>query len=127
MADQPSPSIDLLSGLYGNRLPETAAGGIWADMLVAVGIGLLCAVAVSSLLPLITSERRQKPTVTLRVEIARLESLPDAARKIGLLHLLRERDPRSFHALRSRLYGRGKFPACAELEESLRQLEEHSA
>lgn len=117
----PRPPDDMLVGLQGLRLPEGAPGGLLAEVLVAVGLGLVIAWGLSFLVGLV-STRVVQVTPSLRDQLAALRDLPEAERSVALLHLIRTHDRAVADQLGARLYGRGDFPTSDELEGYLMQL-----
>ncbi|MDK3075313.1 hypothetical protein QO034_19725 [Sedimentitalea sp. JM2-8] len=122
MVDGAVTHDDLIAGLHGLRLPETAAGGTVADVVVAVALGLILALVVAALLsPVLARETRPDRVPDLEDRLRDLRDLPDEDRAVRLLHLLAALDPDSAAELRGRIYRAGAFPESAELEDRLRR------
>ncbi|WP_102106557.1 hypothetical protein [Oceaniglobus roseus] len=113
---------EMLASLHGIRLPDAAAGGRLADVLVALGLGLLLAGVLGLLLPLFARRRaRRDARSLLAARIAAARGLPEEERAVAMLHLLRDTAPTEAERLRARLYLPGRFPDSAELEAVLTQ------
>jgi hypothetical protein len=122
MADGAMTHDDLIAGLQGLRLPETAVGGTVADVVVAVAFGLILALVVVTLLsPMLARNTRPDRTPDLENRLRELRDLPEEERAVRLLHLLEAQDPVSTAGLRGRIYRAGAFPESAELENRLRR------
>lgn len=118
----------LLAGLYDIRMPAAAAGGLTANIAVAVGLGLICAVAVSTVLVIFRRPNdRPAPPVDFADRIDRLRLLPDHERQVALLHLMRSAAPEAMPADPEALYRPGGLPAVTALEaELLRRVTDHA-
>lgn len=122
MADGAMTHDDLIAGLQGLRLPETAVGGTVADVVVAVALGLILALVLVALLsPMLVREARLDRAPDLEDRLRELRDLPEEERAVRLLHLLAAQDPVSAAGLRGRIYRAGAFPESAELEDRLRR------
>lgn len=104
-------------GLQDIRLPAEAPGGLAAELLAVVGIGLVLALAVSVLLKVFMRPPR-KPAADppLADRIAAFAPLPDEERALALLLLIQAKAPEALPALRKALYTRQGFPEVATLE-----------
>lgn len=122
MADPTLPN-ELLAGLQDIRLPESAPGGLIAELAAAVGVGLLISSVLSFLIPILTRKETQNRAPSLDEKLDAARQLPEAERSVSLLHMLREQDKDAVDALQKRLYGQAEFPSSQELEQQLRQIE----
>lgn len=105
----------MLSGLHDIRLPEAAPGGLIAEIMVAVGFGLLSAYLLSVVLGYFV-RRPAKGTGSLADQVAALANLPEDDRAVALLHLIQIYAP---SALSAGIYARDGIPPITELEDML--------
>ncbi|MFD1343091.1 hypothetical protein [Litorisediminicola beolgyonensis] len=105
----------LLQGLADIRLPSEAAGGLVAELLAALGLGIALALCLGLLLRLMTTRRSRRPTQATDAALPE----DDEARALALLRRLKARDPARAAALAPDLYRPGGLPAVARLEEAL--------
>ncbi|MCY0096495.1 hypothetical protein [Hoeflea ulvae] len=117
MADDAVSAETMLVGLQDIRLPAEAPGGLAAELIAVIGLGLVLALAVSVLLKLVTRPP-PKPAAELALadRIAALAALPEEDRALALLSLIRATAPDALPGLRASLYRRGGFPEAARLE-----------
>lgn len=115
MADRALTQEAVHSGLRDIRLPADAAGGLVADLLVALAIGLLLAVLFSWLARIVTLSRPKVLQPSLKRDVQALATLPDADQQIALLHLLKSRAPDRYRAMVDSLYRPGGLPDLATL------------
>lgn len=102
---------EMLAALRDIRLPATAEGGLLAECLVAIGIGLLIAYALHMLIrPFIGSRKSDVPPETIGDRITRLRSAPPQDRAVALLHLVRQHNQDAYHHLKGDLYRRNGTP-----------------
>lgn len=97
----------MLASLHDIRLPPTAAGGLLADVMVAIGFACLAALLVVGFLRLFSTIRRAERTETLAQKVERLSALPDPDRRVALLHLLRTHAPDRYADIAGQLYKPG--------------------
>lgn len=109
---------DPLAGLFGLRLPPDAAAQLPADLLAAMGLGLVLALVLAPLFGLLT--RRTPKPQRLEDQIAALARLPEEMRAPALLRLLQDRAPDAVAAFGDRLYLPGQSPDSNEIERVLR-------
>lgn len=121
MAERRLTTDELLSGLQGIRLPPDAPGGLVAEIAAAVGVGLLIALGVSTLLPLITRRTSRKSAPSLHDRIEDTRSLPADDRVVALLHLMKEQKPAFLKTLKNRIYAPGELPDPQMLESELKR------
>ncbi len=112
----------MLAGLRDIHLPAEAAGGPLADIAAAVALAGVAALLLSGVLRLLSHRRVREPPPDLRTELAELGSLPEEARRVALLHLLKSRAPDRFAALRGQLYRPESRLTVAALEGEVRKL-----
>ncbi len=89
------------------RLPPGGALDAVADVLVSAGLAGCGALVVIGGLRLAFTRRRSVPEPGLEARIAAFRDLPEDARRVGLLHLLKEVAPERYDALRPKLYRPG--------------------
>ena len=104
MSDGALSETALLASLRDIRLPSDAAGGILAEIAVAVGAAGLSAITLVLLLRLISRRQVRVDPPTLQDHIDALAQGTDAERRVGLLHLLRRHAPERFAKLKPDLY-----------------------
>lgn len=109
---------DVVAGLHDIRLPVDAAGGLTADVLAAIGLGLLAAYLLSFLIPLLSTSRHA-PVKSLRERVAELADLPENSRTLALLHLLKEIAPERAAKLAEGIYAQGGMPSVDMLEAAI--------
>lgn len=119
MADRKLTADDLLAGLADIRLPAEAAGGLAAELFAALGLGLLLALAISAVLPLITKRKTVSSRRSVRERIKAARALPDSERTIALLHLLKEKRPEIAERMNKTIYAPGGLPEPSVLEAEL--------
>lgn len=119
MAERALTAQAVKDGLQDIRLPPDAPGGMAAELLVAVALGLLLAVLLGQALRLVTVVRPAARPPRLGQRIAALAPLPDEDRRLALLHLLKETDPAALARLSAALYRPGGLPPAAEIEAEL--------
>ena len=119
MADPLISHETILASLHDIRLPTEAAGGLLAEVAVAIGLGFLCAGVLGFVIPVFAGRRRPEVGRTLVERVADLRHLPDEARAMALLHLMRSATPETMPKDRTTLYAADGFPTAAELETAL--------
>jgi hypothetical protein len=112
----------MLASLQGLDLPAEAADAMAADLAVAVGLGALAALAVAVLLRLVSQRGRPVPAPSLRQLVDAARALPEAERRLRLLHLLRARAPDRYRALAHDLYRPDSDLTAERLERELAAL-----
>ncbi|MEO3416453.1 hypothetical protein AAFO92_17520 [Roseovarius sp. CAU 1744] len=120
MTDRALTEEAVLAGLQDIRLPVDAPGGLLADFLLVIGLGLCLALCLGTVLRLFTSARqraRRPPTLAQQVDASK--ALPEEQRRIMLLHLLKTARPEAFATLSDRLYHPGGMPESTVLEAAL--------
>jgi len=118
---------DLANSLQDIRLPDAAAGGLLAEILAALGVGLLLAFCVGMIVRLVSRRRSAPRLATLAERIVALEDLPEPERALGLLHILKERDPQAAAQYGSAIYARGGLPDAATLKAAIKDAEDRHA
>lgn len=113
----------MLAALHDIRLPSEAAGGAFGDMAAAIAMAGILALLVGSSIRLMTRKRIAQQAPSLADVLEELQNLPDAERRVALLHLLKARAPDRFEALRSGLYRRGSGSDIHQLEAEVRALD----
>lgn len=103
MSDGPLSEEAMLTSLRGLSLPAEAAGGLLADVAVAVGTAALLACLVVAVVRLV-SVRRGPVRNDIHARMIALTELPEDAQRVALLHLLKSAAPARFDALRGDLY-----------------------
>lgn len=107
-------------GLRDIHLPDSAAGGLAADLLAALAIGLFAAILIGAALRHVSMSRRRSAAPTLEDRLAHLAGLPEADRQVALLHLLKSHAPDRHAALASSIYRPEGLPPSRQLEAELR-------
>lgn len=94
----------LRASLIDIRLPSDAAGGVWAELIVAIGAASLLAVGIAALVRLLGQKRAVSHAPTMSDRLAEIAALPPTDRRVALLHLLREVAPERYAELAPALY-----------------------
>ena len=100
MSDRAISQEALLSGLRDIRPPQLAAMDMAADLAATVAMASGAALLVVLLCKALSTPRRAPAPPGPRD----ISALPDAERRVALLHLLKARAPDRYAALRARLY-----------------------
>ena len=103
----------MLASLHDIRLPADASGGVFAELLVAIGLAALAALLCVALLRSVFARVPKARASTLADEVARVQGLPVAARRIAQLHLLRDHAPERYQSLSAALYAPGALDDAA--------------
>ena len=122
MSDRALSEAAMLTSLRDIRLPVEAAGGMVADVAAALGLAGLAALIVAGLLRLLAQRRPRTTQTSLQDRLAALEALPEDARRVALLHLLRAQDPARYAAIKGTLYQPGGGADLATLEAEVARL-----
>ncbi|ABV92206.1 hypothetical protein Dshi_0458 [Dinoroseobacter shibae DFL 12 = DSM 16493] len=122
MSDRALSEATMLASLRDIHLPASAPGGVWAELCVAVGLAALAALVVAAVLRAFTVRRTGQGPVSLQDRVAALEALPDDARRVALLHVLRAYAPQRYADLRAALYKPGPGVTLATLEAEVARL-----
>ncbi|MEM8729771.1 MAG: hypothetical protein AAGF79_07615 [Pseudomonadota bacterium] len=94
----------LLESLHDIRLPAAAPGGALADLAIALGLAGLGALLVLALVNLVFRLRPRFGVQSLRARRDTAMALPEDARRLALLRLLREQAPEQYAKLSVSLY-----------------------
>lgn len=122
MADRALTPEAVLTGLQDIRLPAEAAGGLVAEVLAVVGLGLGLALLLGLAVRIVSRPRVSRTRVpSLASRLAALSDLPEAERSVALLHLLKEVRPARYQALSEGIYRIGGVPDASALEAELRR------
>ena len=112
MTDRALTREGVLAGLQDIRLPADAPGGWPAEVLAAVGLGLILAAAVALLL--------HAATVRVRASGPSRTPVPEGeAGQLALLRRLKAERPERFRALAADLYRPGGVPDAEILRREL--------
>ncbi len=111
----------MLAGLQDIRLPSTAPGGVLADLVAAFALACLLALIVGAVIRLVSRPRSDRAAPGLGDRLDALADLPEDARRVALLHLLKSHAPERFAALKAGLYRPGLAPDTAQIESELRR------
>jgi hypothetical protein len=103
MTDQAMSEAAMLISLRDITLPVEAAGGSAADIAATVGLAGILALIIAGMLRLF-SMRRPAAASPLRGQFLAIREMPDDARRIALLHLLRQAQPEHYAAIKGALY-----------------------
>ena len=122
MSDRALSEAAMLTSLRDIRLPVEAAGGMAADIAAALGLAGLAALIVAGLLRLLAQRRPRTTQTSLQDRLAALEALPEDARRVAMLHLLRAQDPARYAAIKGTLYQPGGGADLATLEAEVARL-----
>lgn len=104
MSDRALSEAAMLTSLRDIRLPAEAAGGIAADLAATIAIAGFAALLLAGVLRLLSLRNTAAAPETLADQLARLEEMPEADRRVALLHLLRAKAPERYRAVRGALY-----------------------
>jgi hypothetical protein len=114
MADRALTEEALFAGLRDIRLPDQAAGGVLAEVLAALALGLVVAVVLGLVLRMLTLARPVAATAATDVS-----TLPEEEQTLALLRILKANAPERYAALRGRIYQAGGLPDLAELRQEV--------
>jgi hypothetical protein len=103
MTDQAMSEAAMLISLRDITLPVEAAGGSVADVAITVGLAGVLALIIAAGLRLF-SMRRPAAASPLRGQFLAIREMPDDARRVALLHLLRQAQPERYAAIKGALY-----------------------
>jgi hypothetical protein len=103
MTDQAMSEAAMLISLRDITLPVDAAGGAVADIAATVGLAGVLALIIAGMLRLF-SMRRTAAAAPLRGQFLAIREMPDDARRVALLHLLRQAQPERYAAIKGALY-----------------------
>lgn len=117
MTDRALSEEAMLASLRDIHLPVEAAGGLAADVAVVLGLASLAALLLVSLVRLLSLKVRVSP---VRSPLDDLQALPEAERRVALLHLLRQAAPARYAAIRGAIYEPGGGVDLATLEAEVR-------
>ncbi|WP_299672006.1 hypothetical protein [uncultured Roseobacter sp.] len=117
MTDRALSEEAMLASLRDIHLPAEAAGGIAADVAAVIGLGCLGALFFAGLIRLL-SLRVRKPAPA--DPLVAVQDLPEAERRVALLHVLREAAPERYAAIRGAIYAPGGGVDLATLEAEVR-------
>lgn len=120
MSDRALTAEAVLAGLQDIRLPAEAPGGLLAELLAALGLGLLLAFLLGAALRLfsVAWQTGQKPP-SLDQKLRAAAALPEDQRRLALMHLLKAKRPEIFAELAQELYREGGLPESNVLEAEL--------
>lgn len=90
----------LLASLRDIRLPEAGAGDIISDLTAMIALAGVTALLFVGLFRLLSHPRLSGK----KMQAHSIAQLPEAERRLALLHLLKDRAPDRFAELRARLY-----------------------
>lgn len=104
MSDKALSETAMLASLQDIRLPAEAAGGLWADVALSVGLAGVAALALAGLVRLFSLRRTNPRPMTLQERLGAIDQLPESDRRVALLHLLKQVSPDSYDEIRATLY-----------------------
>ncbi|MFK7762464.1 MAG: hypothetical protein AB8B62_04325 [Roseobacter sp.] len=122
MTERALSETAMLASLRDIKLPVDAAGGVIAELAATVGISGLVALGVAGVLRVISLKRAEKNGKPLQNHRDALVDLPDADRRLALLHLLRAHAPERYAQVRASLYRPSGGVETAELEAEVNRL-----
>jgi hypothetical protein len=122
MTDRALSESAMLSSLRDITLPAEAPGGLLAEAAMVVALAACAALLVAGLLRLISLRRKTSAPRGLKADLAALQKLAEADRRVRLLHLLRAHAPDRYAALARRLYRPEGAVTAAELEAEMARL-----
>ncbi len=116
MDDRALSETAMLAGLRDIRLPAEAAGGLLADVTATVALACMAALACAALLRLFGQRQKTHRPAPLADHVAALKNLPEADRRVALLHMLKRHAPERFATLQNSLYRPGNHISVADLQ-----------
>lgn len=122
MNDRAMSEEAMLTSLRDIHLPAEAAGGLLADVSVAVGLASLVALLIAAILRFLSLKGPQRGQSGLQHDVASFADLPEPARRVALLHLLRAQDPTRYSEICGALYEPGGGVDIATLEAEVNRL-----
>ncbi|WP_299961205.1 hypothetical protein [uncultured Roseobacter sp.] len=117
MTDRALSEEAMLASLHDIHLPAEAAGGFAADIAVVIGLASFAALLLVGVFRLVSLKARVAPVES---PLAGLQDLPEADRRVALLHVLREAAPERYAAIRGAIYEPGGGVDLATLEAEVR-------
>jgi hypothetical protein len=121
MTDQAMSETAMLISLRDITFPVDAAGGLGADIAATVGLAGILALIIAGMLRLF-SMRRPAAASPLRGQFLAIREMPDDARRVALLHLLKQAQPERYAAIKGALYQPGGGVDIATLEAEVARL-----
>ncbi len=122
MTEQAMSEAAMLVSLRDIHLPTEAAGGAVADIAVAVGLAGLAALMISTVLRLLSKRRPAATGLDMRSRLSAIAEMPEDARRVALLHVLRDAQPDRYAAIKGALYQPGGGVDIATLEAEVARL-----
>lgn len=117
MTDRALSEEAMLASLHDIHLPAVAAGSAVADIAIVIGLASLATLVIVGLFRLLSLRVRVAPPVH---PLADLQNMPEAERRVALLHLLREVAPERYATIRGAIYAPGGGVDLATLESEVR-------
>lgn len=122
MSDRALSEEAMLTSLRDIRLPADAAGGMAADLAVAIGVASLVALVLAGLFRLLSLKPARRTDSTTKARLADLAGLPEPERRVALLHLLRSLAPARYDDLKGAIYEPDGGVDLQTLEAEVRRL-----
>lgn len=116
MSETAMSDTTMLASLRDIRLPAEAAGGVWADYAVVIGLSALIAICVVFVLRVLSTRR---PTARVGPKVEDVTGWSEDRLRVALLHQLREQDPQRYSELSEGLYRPDGGPSLAALKDEV--------
>ena len=116
MSDRALSKDAMLDSLRDIRLPSDAAGGVLSDLLMTIGLAMLAAILIGSLLRLLMVRRASGIHSSLLQAVSELQGLSEPDKRVALLHILRKQDPERYSSIQPLLYRKDREIDVAALE-----------
>lgn len=122
MTDRALSEEAMLASLRDIALPSHAAGGLAADVFMTIALAGIAGLVVAGVLRLFSLRRIARPEPTIRDRLESVRALPDADRRIALLHMLRRHAPERYREIARDLYRPQSAVTAQRLEVELERL-----
>lgn len=122
MTERALSETAMLSSLRDITLPAEAPGVLLAEVAMVVALAGFAALLVAGLLRLLSLRDAAPAATGLKALVAQAMALPEADRRLHLLHLLRAHAPERYAGMAVRLYQREGTVTTSELEAEIARL-----
>ena len=110
----------MLASLRDIHLPADASGGMVAEILAAMALGLFLALVLGGLAKLVSRHRLQQKPMPLTARLDALETQPEVEQRRAVLELFKQHAPDRLASLAPSLFDKATAPSTASLIAELR-------